>query len=162
MPDLEHTVALKTDQPAIPDFCCCCGAPAALPHIAEQPGRMRGMPAPDEPIAFFYCEPCFGHVKAAQERKTSNLVALNLAIWGFGLPLAAGLPFPAMLIGPGLAGFLYFRNKGRDLRATDVCSSESIAARAVWHRGDEYHYIFTRKETAEAFVALNRGAVADR
>jgi hypothetical protein len=162
MPELEHTVALSTDQPSIPDFCACCGAPATESYIAEQPGRMKGMPLPDNPIAFRYCESCSGHLKAAQDRKTSNLVAVNLAVWGVGVPLAAGMPLPSFFIGPGLAGFLYFKNKGRDLRATEQCSAEGPAARVVWHRGSEYHYIFSRRETAEAFAELNRGALLER
>lgn len=162
MPDLEHTVSLETDRPRMPDFCCCCGAPATEEHRPEPPGRMRGLPHPEEPLSFPYCAPCKAHLRAAQDRRTSNLVALNLAVWGVAIPLAAGLPGLVFLAGPAIGGYLYFRNSRSNLRASEACTADGPAARMVWHRKHAYHYTFTRKETAEAFLELNRDSVSDR
>ncbi|MDQ2985407.1 MAG: hypothetical protein M3R13_01640 [Armatimonadota bacterium] len=162
MQELEHAVALETDRPRMPDFCVCCGRTATESYKPEPPSRMKGMPQPVEPLAFPYCTACKAHLRASQNRKSSNLVALNLAIWGIGLPLAVGLPAASLLIGPALGGYLYMRNKRSDLRASAECSAEGSAVRVTWLRKHSYEFSFTRKETAKAFLELNRSVLSDR
>jgi hypothetical protein len=156
MPDLEHVVELETDRPEMPQFCCCCGDAATVTHVPEPPGRMRGLPQPDEPLAFPYCLPCKQHIRASQDARTSNLAAVNLAIWGIAIPLAARLPAMYLAIGPIIGALLFIRNRSKDLRASDKCTAGGPAARVTWLRKHTYRYAFTRKETAEAFLQLNR------
>jgi len=158
----EHSVRVETDRPRMPEFCICCGAPATDVHRPEPPGRMKGMPQPDEPLIYPYCADCKVHLRAAQDRKSSNLVAINFAIWGVGLPLAIGLPAVALVVGPTIGGLIYARNRKSDLRTTDACSAEGVAARVSWVRKHTYEFSFTRKETAQAFVELNRDSLSDR
>ncbi len=146
----------------MPDFCICCGAPATDSYRPESPGRMKGMPQPDEPLAYPYCAACKVHLRAAQDRKTANLVAINFAIWGVGLPLAVGLPLVSLVVGPTIGGLMYVRNRRSNLQTTDECSTEGVAARVSWLRKHTYEFSFTRKETAEAFVELNRDSLTDR
>jgi hypothetical protein len=117
---------------------------------------------PDEPLSFPYCAPCKAHLRAAQDRRTSNLVALNLAIWGVGLPLAAGLPAVALIPGPALAAWLFWKNTGRQLAANVNCTAEGDAAKATWVKKQTYRFTFSRKETAQAFLDLNRDSLSDR
>ena len=155
MPDLEHTVSLETDRPQLPDFCCCCGGDATESIAVEPPGRMRGLPQPDEPLKFPYCVECKAHIRKAQDRKTSNLLALNLAIWGVAIPLAGRMPWLTLGIGPALGGILFFRNRSIDFRNKPECTAQGPAARVTWLRKHTYLFTFTRKETAEAFSELN-------
>lgn len=162
MAQLEHTVEVTTERPTMPDICVCCGAPPTDHYRPEPVGRMKGLPMPEEPLSFPYCAACKKHLRAAQDRKTSNLVAVNCAIWGVGIPLAAHLPMISLIFGPAIGGFIYTRNKKTDLRASQACSAEGAAARATWLRKHTYAFSFARKETAEAFLELNRDSLADR
>jgi len=161
MPAREHAVTLETDRPRMPDFCVCCGASATDFYRPEPVGRMKGLPQPDEPLSFPYCDACKLHLRAAQDRKTSNLVAVNLAIWGIGIPLAAHLPLVSIAVGPAIGALLYVRGtKSHTLSAN--CTADGAAAQATWLRKHTYAFTFTRRETAEAFLELNRDSLTDR
>lgn len=162
MAQLEHTVEVTTERPVMPNMCVCCGRPPTESYRPEPPGRMRGMPEMDEPLSFPYCEACKKHLRAAQDRRSSNLVALNLAIWGVGIPLATRLPIFALIPGPAIAAALYFRNLRTDLRASQDCAAEGAAARVTWVRKDVYAFSFARKDTAESFAELNRETLFKR
>jgi hypothetical protein len=158
MPELEYSVSLETDLPQMPDFCCCCGGEATESIAPEPPGRMRGLPQPEEALAFPYCAECKAHIRKAQDRKTSNLFALNLAIWGIAIPLAARMPGLSLAVGPALGGAFFLKNRGTALRANPQCTAVGAAARVTWLRKHTYIYSFSRKETADAFLELNQGA----
>ena len=162
MSELVHTITLETDRPTMPNFCCCCGDPATEEHRPEPPGRMRGLPEPESVLTYPYCAPCKIHLRAAQDKRTANLFAANLAIWGVAIPLAAKLPSVSLILGPAIGGYLYLKNRGLKLKASERCTAEGPAVKATWHRKHIYHFAFSRKETADAVFELNREAVADR
>jgi len=144
-----------------PDRCLCCGAKAETEYLPNPPGRAPGMPEPEQPLAFPYCEMCLSHLLDWQRHSGDTLVVANLAIWGVAIPLAARATSPFMVIGP-LAGAAYALIAARRPRPqqSSQCSTKGTACRAIWYRRGTYAFSFTNQSVSEEFRRLNQSSLS--